>query len=714
MKKVFVHLTLAIAVTLSAQTGIKDLRLKGTSQIDNGATLAAESGSTLQVKSGATLSWTAGAIFGGDASAFRTATGLAIGTDVQAYNAGLASIAALSTTSFGRGLLTEASASSLRSTLGLGTADSPTFAGLTAATLTAPSTTDLTLAGGSTGASITLGQGAAANLSFAPTGSGYAELNASGASGADAQFRFINSRSDRGARFRMYANAGASTAEINSWGPNFAAGRENSLEIINATATGSIDLWANGSIFLRFAGARTLSAWGTTGAALNQFAKTYTDSSSAGTVATVVANSFGVPTFAASSVTTFTNAAALYIAGDPSAGANVTLTNSYGLWNVGKSRLDGNIVGGANLTLAGDLAVNGGDITSTGSLMITPGGGGKLNIANTAGASNVALLQLFGGEGSSGREVLVRGWPRATGGNQETNASASIAFGGSTGPSAYVDIRAGNAAGVGAEQQVARFTASGAILLGTTADSANGKLQFGASTATSGGIAFGTEGLYIYRNSTNQLAVEVVSGGQGQLRTSAGSVANWYNGTLEVAPTTPSTSTTTGALKVGGGVGIVGAAYASQFKAKSGNASNEAAAAILDYSAGIARVIGYGPDASTAGGFQFIGLSSNASVGGTRFSVSSAGDVLASSTTDATTLGAGSFVTAGGIYAAKKIIAAGTIVANASSNAFQIANSQTPASSTASGSVGTITWDSSYIYVWTGSTTVKRVALSSY
>lgn len=43
----------------------------------------------------------------------------AVGVSVQAYNAGLAAIAALTTTAFGRSLLTEASAASLRTTLGL-------------------------------------------------------------------------------------------------------------------------------------------------------------------------------------------------------------------------------------------------------------------------------------------------------------------------------------------------------------------------------------------------------------------------------------------------------------------------------------------------------------------------------------------------------------------------------------------------------------------
>lgn len=83
------------------------------------------------------------------------------------------------------------------------------------------------------------------------------------------------------------------------------------------------------------------AAWGVNGVISNTTANTWIDNSSSGTVASAVASSFAVPTFAASSATTFTNAANLYIAGDVAAGTNVTLTNSYGLWNAGKTRLDG-------------------------------------------------------------------------------------------------------------------------------------------------------------------------------------------------------------------------------------------------------------------------------------------------------------------------------------------------------------------------------------
>lgn len=54
-----------------------------------------------------------------DAPAGRTSLGVVIGTDVQAYDSDLASIAALSTTSFGRGLLDDADAAAGRTSLGV-------------------------------------------------------------------------------------------------------------------------------------------------------------------------------------------------------------------------------------------------------------------------------------------------------------------------------------------------------------------------------------------------------------------------------------------------------------------------------------------------------------------------------------------------------------------------------------------------------------------
>lgn len=100
-----------------------------------------------------------------DASAQRTTLGLAIGTDVQAYDPGLASIAGLTTvadrtiyttasdtyavttlTSFGRSLIDDADASAGRSTLGLGTiaTQAASSVSITGGTLSAVKITDYT------------------------------------------------------------------------------------------------------------------------------------------------------------------------------------------------------------------------------------------------------------------------------------------------------------------------------------------------------------------------------------------------------------------------------------------------------------------------------------------------------------------------------------------------------------------------------------------
>jgi hypothetical protein len=55
-----------------------------------------------------------------------------------------------------------------------------------------------------------------------------------------------------------------------------------------------------------------------------------------------------------------------------------------------------------------------------------------------------------------------------------------------------------------------------------------------------------------------------------------------------------------------------------------------------------------------------------------------------------------------------------SLMLNGSANVLRLVVPQTPASATATGSVGTICWDSSYIYVCTATNTWKRVAISTW
>lgn len=78
--------------------------------------------------------------------------------------------------------------------------------------------------------------------------------------------------------------------------------------------------------------------------------RTYTDTTSSGTVAFTCLNSIGGSTIAASSVTTYTDTATLYLEGSPAAGSNVTMTNRWGLYS------DASIYTGTSLKVAGTTA----------------------------------------------------------------------------------------------------------------------------------------------------------------------------------------------------------------------------------------------------------------------------------------------------------------------------------------------------------------------
>jgi len=165
-----------------------------------------------------------------------------------------------------------------------------------------------------------------------------------------------------------------------------------------------------------------------------------------------------------------------------------------------------------------------------------------------------------------------------------------------------------------------------------------------------------------------------------------------FTGVLKTTSTTASTSTSSGALVVSGGVGVAGAIYA-----------------------GAAITSNYSSAANT--GFSVINTNSAGSPG--LYLEGDAGEYAiirrgGSTYNNPRTL---EYVATGS--GAKHLFNTtaqfdGTVIAAASSNAFRITTAQTPASATATGTAGTIAWDTSYIYVCTATNTWKRVAISTW
>lgn len=110
------------------------------------------------------------------------------------------------------------------------------------------------------------------------------------------------------------------------------------------------------------AATQNLAAWGDVGAQFAVSGSVLTDTQSSGTVSRCVLNSFASTNVAAAGTTTFTQAATLFVAGAPTAGTNVTITNAYAIYTAaGRINFQGLPTSSAGLQ-AGTLWNDGGTL----------------------------------------------------------------------------------------------------------------------------------------------------------------------------------------------------------------------------------------------------------------------------------------------------------------------------------------------------------------
>lgn len=128
---------------------------------------------------------------------------------------------------------------------------------------------------------------------------------------------------------------------------------------VNATSTFASPVNFTGQVRLPSTGRSAAAALTTTNPAfLYGVASTYTDTTSSGTVAFAPFYGLAQPTLSTSNVTTYTNAATLYIANAPAAGGSATITNPYALYvAAGKSYFGGDVVYAGGINLNGNVTV---------------------------------------------------------------------------------------------------------------------------------------------------------------------------------------------------------------------------------------------------------------------------------------------------------------------------------------------------------------------
>jgi hypothetical protein len=303
--------------------------------------------------------------------------------------------------------------------------------------------------------------------------------------------------------------------------------------------------------------------------------------------------------------------------------------------------------------------------TSSGALVVS-GGVGVGGAANIGGALTVSGTGGIGASASGdvGFKVL------------SSLTSGSFQYGIYSYPTVNAGTADGGLFGVRAGTSVAVTTAFALRAFTPTLDS-------GASIASNIGIRVENQGA---TGITNAFGIDILA----QSGASTTNVGLRNAGTTLLTNTTASNNTSSGALVVSGGVGVAGAIYAGGdvcvVKADPSSTLTRTAntnSALFQLTTGATYDFAFGLRNTTDSDFHLY-----------NYGTSSDALTIARASSNATF--------------------AGTVIANASSNAFRITTAQTPASAAATGTAGTIAWDTSYIYVCTATNTWKRVAIATW
>ena len=262
-----------------------------------------------------------------------------------------------------------------------------------------------------------------------------------------------------------------------------------------------------------------------------------------GTVATQRDYYFGANTYQKTTTSaTFTDAATVYIPSGPNAGTGVTITNGYGLWNGGKTRLDSTVLIGATTNSSNGILQLGTHTTSAGGIgfgndvSLYRGGNGKLIFNDQSGG----LTPIF--------QLAESGTISAT-----IQTSSRVMTLGTTAGGGAVIINTANTAALTLDSsQNATFAKKIAFTAQTT-----GTTLIDLQSTDDAGIAgFGGTTKITFGSNLILTASNV-----GRVLAGATEIFRWGSGVVNIYPTTASTSTSTGALVVSGGVGVAGDAY---------------------------------------------------------------------------------------------------------------------------------------------------------